>query len=122
MVPVYADDYTWDNYLGYEFLYHDFSWSKLRIPGLNYDFMSETLNKREFNKDSVAIKDISYIKSNILNIQGRKIEENSKVILSALIFNNHCVFKIIKDKETDSNPLFDFFISDDKSFSLPAKK
>lgn len=122
MIPVYNDDYSWDNYLGYEFFYYNFSWSKLRIPGLNYDFMSETLYKREVNKDSVAINDIKYIKDSILNIHDRKIEKDSIVRLSAINFNNQCCFKIFKKGETASNSLFDFFISEDKLFSLSLKK
>ena len=103
------------------FFYYDFSLSKLRIPGLNYDFMSETLNERKLHMDDNAIKDIKYISSNILKIKGTRIEKDSLVRLSALHFNSICCYKIIKSGATDSNPLFDFFISKDKTFSLSLK-
>jgi hypothetical protein len=119
MSPVYKDDnYKWENYLAFEFFYYNFSWSKLRIPVLNYDFYTESLFYR-MKHDSIAKKHYHDIIINKLYPEKFDLSKEIKIRLSAMIYDNHCFFKILKTNDTDSAPLFDFMISDDRTFSFP---
>jgi hypothetical protein len=110
-VPVYGEDFSNATYLGYEYFYHDFTWSKLLIPEINYHFLSESLARKP---GSEII--IDQIKTNILKSKSMETKPDSSIRLSAFLYNNYALFNIYNDDKTNSAPLFDFFI--DKPFVL----
>ncbi len=127
MVPAYQDpidenkfEFTNQIYLAYEYFYEDFAWSKLRIPGINYDFLDEVLEKRLHNKQDsiIARENIAFICDSILkNVNSERNSERVK--LSALYYNNRCVYRIINKDNGVSKALFDFDFSEYKSFVVP---
>lgn len=113
-----------DIYYGFEFFFSNISMSKLRIPGLNFDYtFAELYYQNKYNpQNNYAEKIIKNINSEILQ-RGQKdtIASNSEIHLSALLFDDNAAFYIIKKNSTLSLPLFSFNISKYGAFNLIEK-
>lgn len=122
-VPVEIGDTTTQNikdiYYAFEFIYSNFSWSKLRIPGFNFDYTNSQLdylsNYTSSPQNLYAQHIIGGINNTIFNQNPKDpikaIEENDTIHLSAVLFDENAAYYIIKNKSTHSLPLFNFNIS-----------
>lgn len=104
-----------ETYYGFEFFFEDFSWSKLRIPSLNYDYSEEELDYKKDNTppDMHALKCIMKINTHILDKEADTIYNNTvkpltKLHLNAMLLNNKASFYISKPNDPSTFPLFNF--------------
>ncbi|MHC1776390.1 MAG: hypothetical protein AB9834_13380 [Lentimicrobium sp.] len=122
VVPGDANSYNNEDYLAYEFFFDDFTMSKLRSPGLGFDFLDETLMKRIDNNDRMADSIAQFIRNKILISNNNRISTNDQIRLSAYINNNASRFNLVKTTNTEVAQLFDFYIPPDKLFNMPTSK
>lgn len=114
-----------NHYYAYEHFYNNFSDSKLRIPGFNFDYLHETLSKKVENDINrhASLDIIHQINERFLNDYTTKnrstvIPDSTKISLSALLFENNAAFYIIDPKDNYSLPLFNFNVEKYGAFKL----
>src|SRR5665648_130594 len=116
-----------DIYYAFEFPYSNFSWSKLRIPGFNFDYTDTQLEHQSKSVDqkTYANKIIEGILTTIVhqnqNDSIEEIKELSLIHISAVLLDENAAYYIIKNKSTHSLPLFNFNISKYGALNLMEK-
>ena len=105
-----------DIYYGFELSYINFPTSKLRIPGLNFDYtFAELEYKNMYNKESTnSDKVIKTINNAILGHKGdsiKPIDLNLPLNLSAVLYKDDAAFYIYNNNDGYSLPLFNFNIN-----------
>lgn len=127
-IPVdLSDNKPNDIYYAHEFFFADYTWSKLRIPGFNFDFDNENLFHRLTNYESAenAKHTLKGINSTIFfkDSTGKNysLPVNGEAQLSALSFNDNAVFNIYKMNSSHSLPLYKFNLSKYGEFVLESK-
>ncbi len=105
-----------DIYYGFELSYMNFPTSKLRIPGLNFDYTFAELDyKNKYFKESTnSDRVIKTINKAILKFKGDSIKPINlgfPLDISAVLFNDDAAFYIYNNKDGYTLPLFNFNIS-----------
>lgn len=114
-------------YYAHEFFFQNYTWSKLRIPGFNFDFNKEQLfyrlsnNKNDENAKQIVLGIDSTIFYNKLIDSIPSVKIDSIVHLSALIFSDNALFNIHKKNSSHTMPLFKFNLSQYGAFILKEK-
>ncbi|MEZ5198469.1 MAG: hypothetical protein R2764_19410 [Bacteroidales bacterium] len=96
-----------ENYLAYEFFYHDFRWSKLRIPEIPKNFTDESLIEK-IKHDSLAKENCKRIINSKLVVRDENDSLTFPLRLSATYKNNQCIFYLSNLEESSGVSLFDF--------------
>ncbi len=131
-VPINPENKEASNiYYAFEYPLMHFNWSKLRIPGFNFDYVDAQLyhrmingpNDREATKVSASI-DSTIFKNYYSLTDAAAIDKklkNDTIRFSALLLDQNVSFNIFEKEYSHSLPLFNFNIKKYGAFTLEEK-